>query len=191
MTVRGLIAPKLAGLLVLLIVVSVAGMRLVDGPSAAVGPQVLLRDAKGALAIDQSRAGRALVRGRNLRPGQAVRGHAVVENAGDAPARITLSSRHLAGVAGPNGGSLAEVLMLRVRKRTLHNSRRGPRTLYEGALGEMPPLDLGTWGPGGVHEYTFRVELPDTGRPSTATSGDNAYQGSSAEVGFVWTGHAI
>ena len=182
---RGLImAPRLTALLVVLVVAAAAGMHLVDGSSDAAGHQVLLRDARGSLAIDQSKAGRAIVKSDNIRPGQVVRGHTVVENVGNARARIMLSGGDLQSSMGPDDFAFSDVLQLRVRKRTLRNKRVGPKTLYEGTLGGMPTTRVGVWHPGGHHEFTFRVAYPDG---DGMTGASNAWQGSSASIAFTWT----
>ena len=187
MTARPLIAPRLAGMLILLAGAAAAGMSLVDGPSSAASPQVLLRDARGSIAIDQTRAGRAIVRGENIRPGEVLRGETVVENAGGSRARITLASADLRSSRGPGEVAFSEVLRLRVRRRTPSNPALGPITLYEGALGGMPAVKIGVWKPGGHHTFTFRVHYPDGGGTTGST---NAWQGASASLGFIWTASA-
>ena len=177
-------APRLTMLLVMLVVAAAAGMNLVDGRSGASEPQVLLRDAKGALAVDVSRAGRAIVESENMRPGDLVRGRVTVTNAGSGRARMTLTSELMHATKTPEGDTFAEVLRLRVRRRTPHNERSGPKTLYEGTLGGMPALDLRTWHPEGEHQFTFLVSWPDDGGPDESS---NAWQDSSAEVSFTWT----
>jgi len=179
-----LIAPRLAVLLVLLVGAAAAGMHLVDANSGAASPQVLLRDARGSVAIDQTMAGRAVVRGDNIRPGEVVRGHTVVENAGGSRARIMLAGGDLQSTMGPDDIPFSDVLQLRVRKRTPRNPRVGPKTLYDGTLGGMPSMRVGVWHPGGHHEFTFRVYYPNG---DDVTGASNAWQNSNASISFTWT----
>jgi hypothetical protein len=181
---RSLLSARLAGLLVLVIGAGVVGVYLVDGRSSASSPQILLRDARGAIAIDQTRAGRAIVRSDDLRPGMEVRGHTTVENTGDARARIKLTGHDLESSMGPDDMPFADVLQLRVRKRTLRNPDKGPKTKYEGTLGAMPAVKIGVWRPGAHHQFTFRVYYPNG---EWVAGGPNAWQGSHASIGFTWT----
>ena len=177
-------APRLAALLAVLVGAAAVGIHLVDGPSSAATPQTLLRDARGSIAIDQSRAGRAVVRGDNIRPGDVLRGKTVVENAGGARARIMLSSDRLRSSMGPDGIAFSDVLQLRVRKRTPGNPRVGPRTMYEGTLGGMPKMKVGLWRPGRHRRFTFRAYYPDGDGVMGST---NAWQQSNASIAFLWT----
>jgi hypothetical protein len=188
MTRTGPVAPRLAALLVLVAGAAIAFVHLVDGPSAASSPEVLLRGARGAVAIDQSRAGRAILKSDNLRPGEVVRGGTTVRNTGRSRARIMLDSTNLVTSTGPGGVAFSSVLQLRVRKRTPRNPRVGPKTVYEGALGGMKPLRVGVWHPGGHHRFTFRVHYPDG---ENVTGASNSWQGSSVSIGFVWTASAL
>lgn len=165
--------------------IALAVLAVARGPSETSRPGVLLRDARGAMWIENSRAGRAIVRGRNLRPGQPVRGSVVIANEGSVAATVALWTRQLRS-DGPQSRSFADVLSLRVRARTPRNPRHGPRTLYEGSLAEMPKLGLGEWRAGRTREYTFKVKLADGGVPTSPGAGDNAYQGAKAQLTFVW-----
>jgi hypothetical protein len=182
MTARHPMSLGLATVCVAVVTSALIALSFAERPSTA-DPQVLLREARGAVAIDQSRAGRAIVKGDNLRPGSVVRGETVVENSGTARARITLRSKELHSSTGPNDVAFTDVLQLRVRRRTPKNKHSGPKTLYEGMLGGMKALDLRVWRPGVSHTYTFRVAFPD-GNGDAAL---NAWQRSSASLGFIWT----
>ncbi|HYU61288.1 MAG TPA: hypothetical protein VEK39_11050 [Solirubrobacterales bacterium] len=186
MSARRAVAPRLIGVAAALGALALIGLEIARGPANPTDP-LLVRDTHGSVRIDNSRAGRALVKGPNLRPGEAVRGGAVIENTGSATVEVSLWSTDLDRAPSSEGGDLVDVLQLRVRERTPHNPRRGPRTLYEGGLAEMPPIELGKWRPGRLHEYTFRVQFPDSGPAESLTTGDNVYQGASADLTFMWT----
>jgi hypothetical protein len=60
--------------------------------------------------------------------------------------------------------------------------------VYNGKFDAMPAsIDLGSWPTGQAHTYTFTVTFPEGGQPGSATTGDNAYQGSSTKVTYNWT----
>ena len=145
---------------------------------------ILLRGGDGALGISNSAKGRAILTGSDMRPGDVVRGRVRVTNGSSARARLFLSKRIRDGSLGPNGGRLASQLTLRVR-RTRKPTRR-PRTEYWGSLARMPATDLGRWRSGSTRRYRFRVKFPDGGVPLSPVGGDNAYQGASTKVRFVW-----
>lgn len=153
---------------------------------------LLVKGDGGPLRVSSSKRGRPIVSGPNMQPGDVVRGQVRVENAGEDRGKLSLSRRGLSDVPGPNGGRLSTALSLRIMrvrpKPARPHSRK--RTVWEGSLSRMPKISLGEWRPGKSRRYRFRIELPDGGLPPSPTSEDNAYQGSSAKVGFVWTARA-
>jgi hypothetical protein len=50
----------------------------------------------------------------------------------------------------------------------------------------MGAQSLGSFAAGEARTYKFTVEFPDGGVPASATTGDNAYKGSSMSVGYQW-----
>ena len=85
----------------------------------------------------------------------------------------------MADVPGSNGGSLFNVLKLKVDD--------GATNIYNGNLKDFTSKALGTFAPNDTHTYTFTITFPDGGVPGGNTTGDNAYQGSSTTAEFDWT----
>lgn len=117
----------------------------------------------------------AVLVARNLAPGQAQAGEVTVTNAGDASGGFALSASGLADAGAPLSG----VLQLVVADLT------ASREVYEGPLSGLSTVALGTLAQGEAHRYRFTVSFPG-GSPD-----DNAYQGASTQVTFVWSATAI
>ena len=83
----------------------------------------------------------------------------------------------------PLGGNLDQALWINVRGQRRH-TRGSP--FYRGPLALMPQVHVGHWRPRETRTFVFAIWLPDGGTPSGPLSGDNVYQGSQAEVNFVW-----
>ena len=142
-------------------------------------------DAGGSLHLTNSSEATALLDASNLAPGDAVRGTAKIANSGDASGRFWLSTASLSDSPGAGGGALSRRLELKVKDVTRPASTV---TLYRGSVGSMPTLSLGQLSPGASRTYRLTVRFRDGGTPASATSDDNAYQGSSLEVAYVWNG---
>jgi hypothetical protein len=149
--------------------------------------QILGKHLGGRLELKNSKQGRPIVTAPNISPGDVVRGRVGLRNVGGR-GRLALARRRLAETPGPYGGLLSETLALRVMRVPPKSApaRRMKRTVWEGALADMREIQLRAWKPDTRRVYKFRVAFPDQGRPSSPSSGDNAYQGSRAEVAFVW-----
>nr|MDQ4040657.1 hypothetical protein [Actinomycetota bacterium] len=139
--------------------------------------------ATGAASIFNSHEGEAIVSASALRPSTSTTGTVSIRNTGSVPAAFTLSRGELGDAPGAGGGRLSDVLVLDVVQMT----DAGPVTLYSGALRGMDRVAIaGAFAPGESREFGFAVRFPDGGAPTTATSGDNAYQGATATVRFDW-----
>lgn len=138
--------------------------------------------AKGALSLRNSRAGEPIFSASNLRPGSSVTGTVTITNAGRAPGSLALSAHNLHDTPGPNGGRLSLLLDLWVEDITGGSRHR----IYAGRLAAMPAQTLGCMRPGRKWTYRFTVTFPDSGRPSSARTADNAFQGSSVRVDYLW-----
>jgi hypothetical protein len=110
-----------------------------------------------------------------------------ISNTGDVAGAYALSQANLADTPGPAGGTLSSALDVLVQDVT---NLAAPATVYSGKLAGMSPRALGTWAPGTARTYRFTVSLPDGGAPPSATTGDNAYQGSAVSVRYDWTATA-
>jgi hypothetical protein len=105
----------------------------------------------------------------------------VITNTGDVPGTFTLSRSSLTETAGPNGGKLSNVLELTVKDVT-----GSPVTVYSGKVDTMGAQALGSFAVSAARTYEFTVKFPDGGTPSSPTTGDNLYKGSSISVGYQW-----
>jgi len=114
--------------------------------------------AAGAMRIEDSRGGRAILRAPALAPGARVAGKVAIGNRGEA-GYLLLSRQRLAGKPGAGGASLGDALEL-----TIRNVTAGARTLvYSGPLAAMPPLRLGLLPPGATRRYSFVASLSEPG----------------------------
>lgn len=114
--------------------------------------------ATGAMRIEDSRRGAAILRASALAPGGRVAGKVTIRNQGE-PGYLVLSRRHLVGTPGAGGASLADALKL-----TIRNVTTAAQTLvYSGPLAAMPPLRLGLLPPEAQRRYRFVAVLPDPG----------------------------
>ena len=135
----------------------------------------------GSLSHSNSKEGAAILTATNIVPGEAQTGQVTIKNTGDVSGKFRLSSSNLTDTPGPNGGRLSEVLTLKVV-----DSSGTPTTVYDGRYNAMPSTDLGTWAKDEQHTYQFTVTFPNGGVPQSATTGDNAYKGSSTKIQFNW-----
>jgi hypothetical protein len=118
----------------------------------------------------------ALLVARNLAPGDARSGEVTVTNAGDASGGFALSASDLTDAGAPLSG----LLELAVDDVT------AGRGVYSGPLSGPGTVALGMLAQGEAHRYRFTVRFPG-GRPDSV---DNAYQGASTSVTFVWSATA-
>jgi hypothetical protein len=138
----------------------------------------------GTLSMSNSRDGAAILTAAGMAPGESRGGDLTIANTGSLTGTFSLSKSSLTDTPGPGGGSLSSALYPVVPDVT---DLSAPTTVYVGKLGAMGPRALGDWAPGTSRRYRFTVSLPDGGAPLSATSGDNAYQGSAVSVRYDWT----
>jgi hypothetical protein len=163
---------------------AIAGALPGDAPRDILPGPTLVAGDGGNLRMWNSRDGTHILMAANLEPGGPRVRSVRIANTGRSAGRFSVVKRQFLSVPGPNGGRLRRTLRLRVTRAP---SALGPRqVVYSGRLRNMPRLDLGVWEPQESRRYRFVVKLPDSGTPPTPTGGDNAYQGSQAQVRFVW-----
>jgi hypothetical protein len=131
----------------------------------ATGPLVATAPADSAVLVAQ-----------NLAPGDTRAGEVTVTNAGDASGGFALSASDLTDAGAPLSG----VLELAVDDVT------AGRAVYAGPLAGLGTVTLGMLAQGEAHRYRFTVRFPG-GRPDSV---DNAFQGASTSVTFVWSATA-
>ena len=141
-----------------------------------------LTSASGAVSITNSREGQAILTAAPMLPGTSSTGLVSLANTGDGDETLSLDSGTPVDTPGPGGGHLSQRLQLRVEDVSTGN----PVAVYEGTLSGLHGTDLGTLKKDEQRTYRFVVTFPDGG----ANGADNAYQGSSATIGFDWTAGA-
>jgi spore coat-associated protein N len=179
-------APRLAYILVL--VVWAAGIALASGsdlgrqdPQTA-EPRLVASSSNNQVTISNSRQATWILRASNMKPGALVTGTVKIGNSGNMDADFSLAKQNLVNT-GPSGGSLSSILDLRI-EQPIGNSNKPPKLIYDGKLGAMPAIALGTFAKGEERTYNFKVSFPSG--PTTGTAG-NSYQGASTSVDYVWT----
>jgi len=148
------------------------------------GPRLDL--APKQLRFVQSKPNQALIKLPNAKPGQIAAGATRLTVSG-APAVVTAAVTNLRDVAGPNGGRLITSGRLRIAISCTGHPCPGTGVAYLGPLSQMHTRSLGVWPAGTSRTYTVRVWMQRTGVPPSNTTGDNAFQGSKARFGLVWT----
>jgi spore coat-associated protein N len=135
------------------------------------------------LGISNSKNGVAILTATGMLPGTTRSGTVTLTNSGSVDADFTLDKARLVDTPGPHGGLLSRALDLRIE----HVTGATSTTLYLGKLATMGQIRLGEFRKRTSRSYRFTVTLPDGGPPPSPTTGDNAYQGSSMRVDYVWT----
>jgi hypothetical protein len=142
-----------------------------------------LTSATGAVSITNSLEGHAILTAPAMLPGTTTTGSVSLANTGDGDETLTLDSSAPADTPGPGGGRLSQRLRLRVEDVSQGGNAV---VVYDGTLDGLHLADLGTLQKDERRTYRFVVTFPDGG----ANGADNAYQGSSATIGFDWTAGA-
>jgi hypothetical protein len=167
--------------------VAIDALHGADASAAAARAPGLRAAATGAIRLSNSRAGQAIVSSGALVPGTSTTGTISIGNDGKASAGVSLARGVVTDRPGPHGGRLSDALDLRVEELAATGA---PALVYVGRLAGLPDVSLGSFSPGSARTYRFTVTMPDGGVPSSPTTGDNAYQGSSVSVDYRWIGLA-
>jgi hypothetical protein len=138
------------------------------------------------LQFSQTRANQALVKVPNAKPGQISIGSTRLTVSG-APAVVTAGVTNLQDVPGRNGGRLITSGKLRIAVSCTGNPCPGTGAAYIGPLNRMGTRNLGRWAAGTSRTYSVRVWIKRGAKPPSNTTGDNAFQGSRAKFGLLWT----
>jgi hypothetical protein len=120
----------------------------------------------GTLEQTNSKAGSAIFKVTNLKPGDTVNGTVTITNSGSLPASFSLTETATNGFVNPAN------LQLVVKD--------GSTVVYSGAFGGLgtKALGAGTWAANESHTYSFSVTL--------ALSAGNAEQGKGATATYSW-----
>lgn len=140
----------------------------------------------GILHHTNSKAGAAILTADKMVPGHTYTGTVDIKNDGNVDGKFSLSTSNLSDTPGANGGKLSSVLQVTVVDQT-----NGNQQVYSGPINAVSAANFGTIAAGATHTFQFTVTFPDGGQPGSATTGDNAYQGSSMSIEFDWTAVSI
>ena len=144
---------------------------------------VRLAAASGAVHVENSHAGQAVVTAAGVRPGEFAGGTVTIGNDGDASGTFVLAGTDLEETAGRYGGLLSERAQLSVVDVT---DAQAHVPVFEGAVGELAQVSLGTLAPGDERDYRVRITLPNGGMPPSGTTGDNRFQDAELSIDLVW-----
>lgn len=136
----------------------------------------------GNLSHSNSKPNIAILSAADMVPKDISTGEVTITNTGDVSGNFSLASSGITDQPGPNGGKLSEALNLKIVDTSTSNTE-----IYNGKFNAMPTKNLGTWASGAAHKYEFTVTFPDSGTPSGATTGDNAFKDSATKINFAWT----
>lgn len=134
----------------------------------------------GNVKHTNSKAGTAIFAATSMKPGDTAHETVTIANDGDVDGTFSLSTSNLTSTPGPNGGLLSTVLQLQIVDTT------SGATLYEGPVDAVGAVAAGSFAAGVSHTYEFTITFPDGGDPPDATTGDNAFMGSSMSIRFDW-----
>ncbi|HEV7943344.1 MAG TPA: hypothetical protein VGP17_11145 [Solirubrobacteraceae bacterium] len=137
----------------------------------------------GTVVVTDSASGASILNANVMQPGESASGAVNIKNGGDVPAAFTLAKAGLTDT--PATPALSTKLELEVKDLgdpACVSSCPAPVTVYAGALGAMGTLSLGTFAAGSSHRYTFTVSFPEG-----VDGADNAYEGATARVEYIWT----
>ena len=134
--------------------------------------------AAGVMTHDNSKADDAILDVHGLAPAETVHGTVSLTNTGDVDGVFTLTKSNV--VDSDSGNPLSSKLDLVVTDTTSGD------LVYSGKIGAMGARPAGTIAAGTSHSYDFAVTFPDGGKPLSATTGDNAFQGEDVKVDYNW-----
>lgn len=138
----------------------------------------------GPMSLTSSKQEGAIFDLTNIAPGNSGTGEVTISNTGSAPGALSLASVGLTDALGRFGGTLSERLLLRLEAI---GSAGQATELYDGQLGAMPELRLGTLATGASRTFRFVITMLDGGSPSTPFVDDNIYQRARTGIGYEWT----
>jgi len=137
---------------------------------------------EGQPLIVNSKAGESIVRGRDLVPGQKVRGQVRIKNKGTGAGVLYVRLRRPIDTPGPWGGELSQKLVLTIRRIDRGGSLH---TVWRGHLSAMGKVRLAVLRPGAVRRYRFIVSF-QMRPPARGHAVANQYQLSRFRTAFRW-----
>ncbi len=129
----------------------------------------------------------AILTAADMVPGDTESGTVTITNLGDASGRVSLGTSSLVSPVGDSGGQLADALDIVITNTTAEPDY----VVYAGKIDSVPAnawtkAANATWAAGEANDFSFVVTFPDTGLPGSATTGDNAFQGTNMSIQFDW-----
>jgi RTX calcium-binding nonapeptide repeat (4 copies) len=143
--------------------------------------------ASGILSTSSSGEGAAILSVGNLAPGRSGRGQVTLRNQSSGEGRVVLTQRLRSESPGMGGGRLFDDLRLTIRQL----GGGSDSLVYSGPMAAMGPTALRRFRGHETRTYAFEVRMPDTGAPGGPASGDNAYQGGTVSVDYVWSATSL
>jgi hypothetical protein len=136
----------------------------------------------GTLTHSNNRPG-AILTAANMRPGDTASGTVDIKNTGSLSGTFSLTKTVTAETAA--FASKLTIVITDTGDPACTGTCPGPVQVYSGTVAAMGSQALGAFAAGETHRYSFVVTFPATGAPGTGA--DNAYQGASTTVTYLWT----
>jgi spore coat-associated protein N len=178
-----MVRPRRGSVLGTLGVVATVCAMVVADSRAEPAPKVAGVAARGALSISNSKAGRAILRGTAMRPGDSVSGTVTIADTGDGPGLFELSTSNLLDKPGAGRGVLSERLRLVVEDLSTAPATR----VYDGSLAALSIAPLGELRAGEHRTYRLTVTFPG----GAGLGATNAYETATSAAEFDWTARRI
>jgi hypothetical protein len=174
-------SPRLAGVCLIAAAAAALGLTFAHpGPERRVKP---VASASGILISSAPRDGEAILSAGDLAPGHLARGRVTIRNDSSNGGALSLTQRLRSETRGIGGGRLFDDLLL-----TIEQVGAGPDGLvYSGPMAAMGRTALSRFASHESRTYSFVVAMPDTGEPAGPLAGDNARQGGSVTVDYLWS----
>ena len=175
-----------ASVAALIAATGVAAAAFVPGwGGGAASAQRLLASTSGGMELADSKPDSVVVSAADLIPGGSAKGRVEIGVLGQ-DAQLSVTRQVTAATPGAYGGDLTQALEVTI-ERPGATKPQNRVAVYSGTLAAMPRVGLGRVPAGRTRRYRITVALPNGGVPPSPTQGDNALQGSRAEVEFVWS----
>ncbi len=137
----------------------------------------------GTVVVSDSVNGKSILTASLMKPGGSSSGTVDIKNGGSVPVALTLAKAGLSDT--PASPALSGKLTLQVQDLgdpACTGTCPNAVTIYEGTLGAMGTLALAELPTAATRRYRFTVSFPEG-----VAGADNAYQGATSRVDYLWT----